>query len=398
MLRFGLVALISLLMCASAEAQDRADALEVFEGQSDVGNVLHPGSAKYDPGSKTYTLSGSGENMWAATDEFHFAWKKISAENVSLTADITILSSEGNNHRKGVLMIRQSLDTDSAYVDAARHGEGLTSLQFRDQKGATTREIESSVSGPEKLRIEKQGDRFYMWIAGENQDLQFAGGSAKVQIHAPFYVGIGVTAHDKDAITKVAFKNVDLQTRVNHPKANYSTVETVLPSGDARTAYVSRQHLTSPGWSSDGHAVTFDVDGRRQQEPFTPLRTAAPVGSPVSDPSENKYVYFASKQGGGMQIWRKMTDGSQPEQLTSDDFNDTSPHLSPDGKLLVFLSYSKNLKGLPKDKNVSLRTMSPADKKVKTLATFVGGQGSLGTEPWSPDGKRLVFISYQSMR
>ena len=363
-----------------------------------MGNVLHPGSAEYDAGSKTYTLSGSGENMWAATDEFHFVWKKISAEDVSLTADISILSSDGNNHRKGVLMIRQNLDTDSAYVDAARHGEGLTSLQFRDQKGATTREIESSVSGPEKLRLEKQGDRFYMWIASENQDLQFAGGSAQVEMHTPFYVGIGVTAHDKDAVTKVAFKNVDLETRVNHPKTKYSTVETVLRSGDARSGYVSGKRLTSPGWSADGHGLTFEVDGQRKQEPFTPLRTAAPVGSPVSDPSENKYVYFASKQGGGMQIWRKMADGSPPEQLTSDDFNNTSPHLSPDGKLLVFLSYSKNLKGFAKDKNVSLRMMSPADRKVKTLATFVGGQGSLGTEPWSPDGNRLVFISYQSMR
>ena len=89
-------------------------------------------------------------------------------------------------------MIRQGFEPDDAYVDAARHGEGLTSLQFRETKGATTREIESNVSGPATLRIEKRGNRFYMWVAGENEDLRFAGGSAWVLMRMPFYVGIGV--------------------------------------------------------------------------------------------------------------------------------------------------------------------------------------------------------------
>jgi TolB protein len=140
--------------------------------------------------------------------------------------------------------------------------------------------------------------------------------------------------------------------------------------------------------------MSFTSSGRR----FTPLRTAAPVGSPVSGPPENKYVYYASKQDGVMQIWRKMPHGSQPEQVTSNEFNNTSPHLSPDGKVLVFLSYSKNLRELPKGKTVSLRIMPAADKKIRALTTFVGGQGSLGTEPWSPGGRRLVYISYQSMK
>jgi TolB protein len=397
MFRFGLAVLVSLLAGAGAGAQDASASLGIFESQNDVGHVLHPGSAEYDTTTKTYTVSGSGENMWFASDEFHFVWKKISAPDVTLTANISILGASGDGHRKGVLMIRQTLDGDSAYVDAARHGDGLTSLQFRDGKGAVTREIESNVSGPARLRIEKQGDRFYLWIAGENEDLQFAGGSARVEMHAPFYVGIGVCAHQKDALEKVAFTNVDLNTSVNHPKTKYSTVETVLQSTDARSGYVSRKHLTSPGWSADGQALTFEIDGQRQQTPFTPLKTAAPVGAPVTAQPEDKFVYFASNQNGSMQIERKRADGSQPEQMTSDDFNNVSPHLSPDGKSLLFLSYSKDLQELQENKDVALRMMSLADKRIKTLATFVGGPGSLGTQPWSPDGRRVVFISYQSM-
>lgn len=397
MFRFCLLALVTLLASVGAEAQDSSTSLGIFENQNDVGNVLHPGSAEYDADTKTYTVTGSGENMWLASDEFHFVWKKISAQDVALTANISILGTGGNEHRKAVLMIRQSLDGDSAYVDAARHGEGLTSLQFRDEKGAVTDEVESNVSGPARLRIEKQGDRFYLWIAGENEDLQFAGGSTRVEMHAPFYVGIGVCAHDKDAIVKAAFTNVDLNTSVTHHKAAYSTVETALQSGDARTGYVSRERLTSPGWSVNGQALTFEIDGHRRETPFTPLRTAAPVGAPLTAQTESKFVYSASNQSGSMQIWRKMADGSQPEQMTSDDFNNVSPSLSPDGKYLLFLSYSKDLKELPENQDVELRMMSLADKSIKTLASFVGGEGSLGTQPWSPDGRRVVFISYQSL-
>jgi TolB protein len=185
--RLGLITLLNFLVFFGVGAQNGSQPIGEFEGQSDVGQVLHSGSATYDSGSKTYTLMGSGENMWFATDEFYFVWHKVTADDVSLAANISVLDNLGSNHRKGVLMIRQSLDTDSAYVDVARHADGLTSLQYRDQKGATTREVESSIEAPSRIRIEKQGDRFYMWLAREGGDLEFGGGSARVEMHLPFY-------------------------------------------------------------------------------------------------------------------------------------------------------------------------------------------------------------------
>jgi hypothetical protein len=398
MFRFGLIALVSLLPSTAQAGQDASTSVGIFEGHNDIGNVLHPGSAEYDADTRSYTVSGSGENMWLASDEFQFVWKKVATQDVTLEANISILGSGGEGHRKAVLMIRQSLEGDSAYVDAARHGDGLTSLQYRDQKGAVTHEIESNVSGPSRLRIEKQGDRFYLWIAGENEDLHFAGGSARVEINAPFYVGIGMCAHHKDAVEKAVFSKVELSTRVTHHQADYSTVETVLLSTDARSGFVSRKHLTAPGWSPDGHALTFEIDGQRHESPFTPLKTAAPVGPPVADQPESRSAYFASNQSGNSQIWRKLADGSQTEQMTSDDFNNVSPCLSPDGKFLLFLSYSKDFESLPENAEVSLRLMSLADKSIKILARFNGGKGSLGLQPWSPDGRRVAFVSYQSMQ
>jgi hypothetical protein len=128
-------------------AQSQPLAHGIFTDHQDVGTVLHPGSTIYDDAAHTYTLSGSGENMWFGIDDFQFAWKKVSGD-VALTADIAFLGLGGNPHRKAVLMIRQSLDGASPAVDVALHGVGLTSLQFRDAPGANVHEVESNISAP----------------------------------------------------------------------------------------------------------------------------------------------------------------------------------------------------------------------------------------------------------
>src|SRR4051812_9057833 len=144
------------LLGAAAVAQSSGPAVGEFEGMQDVGSVLHAGAATYDPSSRTYTVTGSGENVWAKSDEFRFVWKKVSGGDLSITSDVQILGTGGDAHRKAMLMIRQSLDPDSAYVDAALHGDGLTSLQFREAKGDATHEVQANVTGPKRLRLTKR--------------------------------------------------------------------------------------------------------------------------------------------------------------------------------------------------------------------------------------------------
>src|SRR5688500_5417809 len=116
--------------CAALLFSAGAAPIGIFEGASDVGTVSRPGVAKFDAGANRYSISGGGSNMWFSTDAFHFVWKKVSGD-VSLAADIEIPQSNGDPHRKSVLIIRQSLEPNSAYADAALHGDGLTSLQYQ---------------------------------------------------------------------------------------------------------------------------------------------------------------------------------------------------------------------------------------------------------------------------
>ncbi|HKV80523.1 MAG TPA: hypothetical protein VJP02_20400, partial [Candidatus Sulfotelmatobacter sp.] len=462
----------------------------IFESHTDVGTVLHPGSVEYEAGKKTYTISGSGENMWSTADAFQFVWKKMSGD-VSLTADISFLTKTGNEHKKGVLMLRQSLDGDSVYADVALHASGLTSLQFRDEKGAVTREVQSNLSAPRRLRIVKRGDYVYMALGSET--LQPSGGWLRLPLQGSFYVGLGVCSHDKDVVEQAVFSNVELTQPAasSGEPALYSTLETVdVDSADRRVAYLARGRFEAPNWTRDGKGFLFNRDGhierlaagsdkpmpidtgianrcnndhgispdatqlaisdnsqgdheslvyvlpigggtpRRitQKSPSywhgwspdgktlafvgqrndefdiytipaaggeeTRLTTAKGLDDGPEYSPDGKYIYFNSERTGHMQIWRMKADGSEQEQVFSDELNNWFPHISPDGQWMVFLTYSAEVKGHPENKDVMLRLMSLADKKITVLAKLFGGQGTINVPSWSPDSKQLAFVSY----
>src|SRR6202011_1401347 len=117
----------------------------------------------------------------------------------------------------------------------------------------------------------------------------------------------------------------------------------------------------------------------------TRLTTAVGLDDGPEYSPDGKYIYFNSERTGHMQIWRMRPDGSEQVQITDDEFNNWFPHISPDGKWMVLLSYGKDVKGHPENKDVTLRIMSLADKKISVLAKLFGGQGTINVPSWSPD-------------
>ncbi len=104
------LSLVALTFCSVLSlAQANSPSTGSFENHIDIGTVLHPGSVAYDAANQSYTIAGSGENMWFRADAFQFVWKKVSGD-VTLTADISFVGAGVNPHRKAVLMVRQSLD------------------------------------------------------------------------------------------------------------------------------------------------------------------------------------------------------------------------------------------------------------------------------------------------
>ena len=261
-----LLSLLFLLASAETCSQEvRASAsLGIFERHGDIGTVIHAGSVNYDHSTDAYTVSGSGENMWFASDDFQFVWKKASGD-ISLAAEIALVGHAGMPHRKAMLMIRQSLDPSSPYVDIAEHGVGKTSLQFRDAPGAITHTIASFTYVPHRIELRKRGDFYYFFISGKDGKLRPAGASTHLRLSEPFYVGLGVCAHDKDVVEKAVFSHVKLTmspARAQSHGTLYSTLETiVVGSGDRQVEYVASGRFAAPNWSRDGLFIVFNRDG-----------------------------------------------------------------------------------------------------------------------------------------
>jgi dipeptidyl aminopeptidase/acylaminoacyl peptidase len=158
------------------------------------------------------------------------------------------------------------------------------------------------------------------------------------------------------------------------------------------------------GWSPDGKDLVYT--GQRNGD-FNIYRVSADGGEETQLTSgdalddgpeyspDGEFIYFNSTRSGTMQIWRMKPDGSAQEQVTDDEYNNWFPHISPDGQWIVFLTFSNEVdpRAHPPYKRVYLRLMPATGGEPEVLAYLYGGQGTINVPSWSPDSKRIAFVS-----
>jgi TolB protein len=201
--------LAMLLWCAPPQAAAPQNSIGDFEGRTNVGSDLKPGSVSYDAASHKYTVSGSGGDIWGP-DAFYFVWKKLDSD-VTLTADAAIVGDDGQEYRKAGFMIREGLGPNDRYVDVVIHGDGLAALQWRSEPGGPTQEFRAAASSPQSIRLERKGNTFRMYLAGADHQF-YPVGSTDLDLHAPLYVGLAVCAHDSNQLQTATFSNFRIET------------------------------------------------------------------------------------------------------------------------------------------------------------------------------------------
>ncbi|QEG33983.1 TolB family protein [Bythopirellula goksoeyrii] len=475
----------------------KGNALGVFESHGDIGSVKHNGDVSYDGQTQCFHLSGSGTNMWSDQDEFHFLWKKLTGDFI-LTTNVTFLGEGVDPHRKLGWMIRSDLDSDSAYVDVALHGDGLTSMQYRRSQGAETEQIESAVKNPAVLQLERRDGKYVMSVARRGEAF-VSEELTDLNLPEEVYVGLFVCAHNPEVVESADFHNVRITLPAQkdfRPYQDYigSRLETMnVDTGERHVQHVDSGAIQAPNWTKTGNALICNRDGRLFRfdlgsKKLTEIDTAfanrnnndhalsfdgatlgishhsadhngdsmvytVPImgGRPqlittqgpsyfhgwspdgqwltytggrngnfdiykirsdgsgaeirlttndsLDDGSEfapdGQFIYFNSSRSGRMQIWRMKPDGTAQEQVTDDEYNNWFPHLAPDGKRLVMLSYSSDIAAddHPWYKPVTLRMMPTAGGKPIVIAYLYGGQGTINVPSWSPDSRSIAFVS-----
>ena len=190
---------------------------------------------------------------------------------------------------------------------------------------------------------------------------------------------------------------------------NASIVYTVPVGGGTPRRVTNRGPSYLHGWSPDGKFLVYtgerdgefdvyriSVDGGDE----TRLTSAPGLDDGPEYSPDGKYIYFNSVRSGAMQIWRMRADGSAPEQLTSDRYNNWFPHVSPDGQWIVFLSFMPDVAPSehPFYKQVYLRLMPAAGGSPRVVGYAYGGQGTINLPSWSPDSRRVAFVSNTDLR
>jgi TolB protein len=476
-----------------------AGPIGVFDAQTDVGHPAHAGSVDYTPGLQSYTVAGTGQNMWGDHDDFHFVWKRMTG-NFILSARARFVGPGVEAHRKMGWIIRPSLATNAPHVTGAVHGNGLASLQFRRTAGATTEELKLADSLPEPdavIQLERR-DGVYIMSVAKFGDTLVTQEVRDVSLPDTVYVGLFVCAHNDTVVERATFTDVritipakpDLVTYRDYLGSNLEILD--VASGDATIVHRYRGSFQAPNWTPDGksliyaqegHLYRFDIasrtasvintgvathnnndhvlsfdgrmlgisnnspedsgvsivytvpstggmpkritatgpsylhgwspDGRwllfigQRNKEFDVYKISSAGGQEIrltSAPGlddgaeftpDGKYIYFNSARTGRMQLWRMRPGGSGQEQVLSDEFNDWFPHVSPDGKWIAFISFPLTVAAddHPFYKRVMIRLMPIGGGPVRVIAYVYGGQGTINVPSWSPDSKRLAFVS-----
>lgn len=326
--------------------------LGVFSNHLDIGNPKHSGFAYYNADNQTYTVGGSGTNMWADTDQFHYLWSTLQGDFI-LRAEVTFLGKGVDPHRKVGWVVKNDLNHNTPHVNATLHGDGLTALQYRKTTNGATEEIISTDSLPDVIQLERKGNTFIMSTAKFGKpftQVQLEDMPLKNQV----YVGLAVCSHNPNITETAMFRNVRIITPVEKdfkPYQDYigSHLELMeVATGHRKIIHSTKHSIQAPNWTTDGTQLIYNSEGRLfnynlNQKRITPLNTGAAINN------NNDHI------------------------------------LSFDGKLLGISNHN------PNDNYTSTLYYLPTTGSSNPVVVTKPGAGASYLHGWSPDNKKMIF-------
>lgn len=361
-----------------------------------VSTIINPPESMIGSGGmamlSNYKMNIDGNNAWVSHDEL--AIDKFGKETKSY--EMRILEKIDNAWKLvGQSVIAFDPPKDSAKIDTTSHIQTVDITTGRIETVLSIKEhFEAPNWHPDNYLIVNSGGKLYT-LDLANKDLKVLDTGFADQCNNDHGISF-----DKQWL---AISHND--TSDPSPKGYKSAIYVLPITGGTPRKVTDQVPSYWHGWSVDGKTLAYCAERNGNYDIYTIgvkggkekrlTKTEGLDDGPEYSP-DGKYIYFNSYRTGHMQIWRMRANGSKPEQLTFDDNSNWFPHSSPDGKWIVYIAYTSDQKQAHLfGKQVKLRLMNLETKEIQDITPeFFGGQGTINVPSWSPDSKKVAFVSY----
>ncbi|MGB2864808.1 MAG: LamG domain-containing protein, partial [Sedimentisphaerales bacterium] len=227
----------------------------------------------------TYTITGSGSDIWGTSDEFHFAFKQLEGIG-SITAKVESVS-DTNPWAKAGVMIRESLEPGSKHaIVCLTPGNGIAFQGRLDTDSDSFNTDLSGITAPYWVKLERQlsGD-FIAYHSTDGSTWEILAIQERILMDKNVYIGLAVTAHNAETMCKAIFSNVTIAGTVG---SQWTNQDIGIISNDAEPMYVAVSNTagdTAVVYHDDPNAAQIDT----WTEWVIPLQEFAEQGVDLTD-------------------------------------------------------------------------------------------------------------------
>ena len=174
---------------------------------TDIGAVTPAGS--YSVVGGTYTVNGSGADIWNTADAFQFDSEPLSGDG-SITARV-VSQTNTNSWAKAGVMFRETLSAGATNAATlVTPGNGVV-FQTRATTGAN---YSASISGPAAaapywVRLVRAGNVFSSYASSDGNTWSLIG-QVTIAMASQAYVGLAVSSHQNGELSTAVFDNVTI--------------------------------------------------------------------------------------------------------------------------------------------------------------------------------------------
>jgi hypothetical protein len=155
-------------------------------------------------------MTASGEDIWGTSDQFHYAWKELSGAGTIIAKIESLQNTDG--WAKAGVMIRDSLDPDSAHAMAVMTPGNGVAFQYRGTAGGSSGSANlGGITSPQWVKLERNiGGNVSASYSANGSSWTLVDAPVAIAMNPPVYIGLALTSHVSGVACEAKFSNVTI--------------------------------------------------------------------------------------------------------------------------------------------------------------------------------------------